>query len=374
MDLPFANLTIEDLALTFVPHLGHRGVAHLLDIYGSAEMVYRVPEQDLIKRAELRQDIARSIVEKSGLREAERELEYCYKHEIDISCADDERYPHLLREIPDRPHILYAMGDIEALQSKHILSVVGTRRMTHYGEMACQRIISVLAEMFPDLVVVSGLAFGVDIAAHRAAMDAKVRTVAIVPTTLPDIVPSHHIPHAKDIMLRGGAIISELNSHTKHNGSFYIPRNRLIAGVAEGVLVVETPINGGSLSTAKAADAYARTLMAVPGRINDTMSFGTNNLIKSNMAQLVTSGSDVAYALGWDTPVSAPRHYHYEPRNLSDGEARIMACFEESSEGISVEGFVEMTGLPIHEVNALLLNMELSDLVRQIPGNIYVKY
>lgn len=365
-------MILDELALAFVPDLGVRGIAHLMEIYDSAEMVYAQKEHNLILCAELRRDIAARITQKVGYAEAEREVAYCQKHGIKITSYVDDDYPTLLREAADRPHVVYSVGDIEALQSPHILSVVGTRRISAYGESVCAKIIPELAEMFPDLVVVSGLAFGCDAAAHRAALAAKVRTVGVVANKLPDITPAQHRNLAKDIVENGGAIITELNSQSKQNGSYYIPRNRIIAGVAEGVLVVESPANGGSLSTAKAADAYSRTIMAVPGRITDTRSEGTNHLIKTNAAQLVTSARDIAMALGWEIPGAMPQRMYFDPHQVTPKERTVYNVIADSSDGVTLDKIAEVTNLSVSEVSTILLNMELAAMVRQLPGKRYV--
>ena len=365
-------MILDELALTFIPELGSRGVAHLTDLYGSAEVVYAQPEHKLVLCAELRRDIAMRIVQKVGYAEAEREMRYCSERGICITASNDEGYPCLLREIPDRPHVVYSIGNLDALSSQHILSVVGTRRITPYGESVCAKIIPELAEMFPDLVVVSGLAFGVDATAHRAALATGVRTVAVVANKLPDIVPAQHRNLAKDIVEHGGAIVTELSSQTKQNGTFYIPRNRIVAGVAEGLLVVESPVNGGSLSTVKAADAYSRTIMAVPGRITDSRSEGTNHLIKHNVAQLVTSAQDIADALGWEVEGAMPEKLHYAPREMSAEEQSVLNLLQDNLDGLLLEVIAERAQLSVAEVSVVLLNMELSGLVRQLPGKIYL--
>ena len=365
-------MILDELALTFVPDLGVRGVAHLMDIYSSAEEVYAQKEHNLILCAELRKDIAARIAQKVGYAEAERELRYCESQGIKITSYNDYDYPPLLREAADRPHIVYSIGDIEALQSKHILSVVGTRRISSYGESICAKIIPELAEMFPDLVVVSGLAFGVDAAAHRAALAAGVRTVGVVANPLPDVMPAQHRNLAKDMVENGGAIVTELHSQTKQNGAYYIPRNRIIAGVAEGLLVVESPANGGSLSTAKAADAYSRTIMAVPGRINDSRSEGTNHLIKTNIAQLITSAEDIAKALGWEVVGTMPEKMRFAPHEVTTKERVVYNIVADSSDGVTMDKIAENTALSVSEVSAILLNMELSGMVRQLPGKVYI--
>lgn len=365
-------MIVDELALTFVRGLGTRGVAHLMDVYGDAASVYAQSEEMLILRAELRGDIAARIAQREGFAEAERELAYCDKHGIKVTSCNDFGYPTLLRETGDRPHILYSLGDIEALASPHVLSVVGTRRISSYGHTVCNQIINELAEMFPDLVVVSGLAYGVDAAAHRAAIMAGVKTVAVVANTLPEITPAEHRPLAKGIIDGGGAIISELHSATKHNGTYYIPRNRIIAGVAEGVLVIESPANGGSLSTARAADSYSRTVFAVPGRIGDSRSQGTNHLIKTNIAHLVTSAADVAEELGWEVPGTMPKKMYIAPKEMSAKERAVILSLADNSDGLTIENIADKTEMSVAEVSAILLNLELSALVRQLPGRRYV--
>lgn len=365
-------MLLDELALTFVPQLGSRGIAHLIDLFGSAERIYATSADILICHAELRCDISHRIAQKVGYKEADAEMRYCKERGIKVTSYNDDDYPTLLREAPDRPHVIYSMGNLEALKSRHILSVVGTRKISTYGESVCARIIPELAEMFPDLVVVSGLAFGIDAAAHRAALAAGVQTVGILANTLPDIIPAQHRNLAKDILDHDGALITELNSQSKQNGSYYIPRNRIIAGVAEGLLVVETPANGGSLSTAKAADAYSRTIMAVPGRIIDSRSDGCNHLIKTNVAQLVTSAEDIAKALGWEIPGAIPEKMHFAPHRINPKEQSVYNAIAEDSDGLTIDMIADKCSLSVSEVSAILLNMELANMVRQLPGRRYV--
>lgn len=365
-------MTIDELALTFIPDLGSRGIAHLIDIYDDAATIYATSEHCLIAYAELRRDIALRIAQKVGYKEAEQEIRYCNEQKIKITSYNDEWYPRLLREASDRPHILYSIGDVETLNSPHALSVVGTRRITSYGETLCARIIPELAEMFPDLVVVSGLAYGIDAAAHRAALASGARTVGVIANKLPDVTPAQHRNLAKDILDHDGAIITELSSQSKQNGSHYIPRNRIIAGVSEGLFVVESPSNGGSLSTAKAADAYSRTVMAAPGRITDSRSEGTNHLIKTNVAQLVTSAKDIALALGWDIPGAVPEKMHFAPHQINPKERSVYDAIADNSDGMTIDMIADKCALSVSEVSAILLNMELSSLVRQLPGRKYV--
>ena len=365
-------MTIEDLALTFVPHLGVRGTVHLLDVYGSAERIFAASADDLMERAQLRQDIARSIVRRAGFAEAEREMKYCRRHGIEIAVSTDAAYPEFVRTAADYPHILYMKGADDALRSPHMLSIVGTRKMTPYGERVCNEIVEGIAAKFPDAVIVSGLAFGSDAAAHRAALAFGLRTVGVIANAQPDIVPAQNSVLARDMIARGGAVVTEVTSQTKQNGSLYIPRNRIIAALGEGLLVVESPANGGSMSTAAAADAYSREIMAVPGRTTDTMSAGTNTLIKNRVAQMVVSADDVISCLGW-TAAAVPECIKAEMREPNADERRLLDCFPESGDAVSFDELVAMSGLAAGTATARLLDLELSGDVRSLPGKFYEK-
>lgn len=365
-------MTIEDIALTFVPQLGTRGIAHLLDVYPDAQSIFAASASDLVERAGLRPDVAANIASRKGFDKARSEIEYCRRRGIGVIVSTDREYPPQLRSIPDFPHVLYVSGGTDALLSEHVLSIVGTRRMTPYGERACNEIVEAIAAAFPDTVIVSGLAFGTDAAAHRAALAFGLRTVGVVANSLPNIVPAHNSALARDMVSRGGAILSEVSSQTRQNGMLYIPRNRIVAGLGMGLVVVESPVGGGSFSTVQAADGYSRTVMAVPGRITDMMSSGTNALIRNRTAQLVTSGGDVMRELGWTAPEDAVR-VRVEMRDLTDEECRLLEFFPASGEPVPMERLAACAGMDIGRTSALLMEMEISGAVRSLPGNRYEK-
>ena len=364
-------MTLADIAITLIPNLGSRGCRKLIDAYGSAEAVYATPYEQLVTEVGLQPAIAKGIERGVGLREAEEEIRHLARHNIKAIAATDAEYPQQLFAVCDRPHTLYLMGDEGTLSSPHKLSVVGTRRVSRYGEVACTRLIKELGEMYPDLVVFSGLAFGADSVAHRAALATNVRTVAIVPTTLPNIAPTTHSALARGIVESGGALLSEMNTHTKHNGKAYIPRNRIIAGISDGVFVVESAIDGGTLSTVRYADSYAYPVMALPGRITDPMSEGTNHIIKSGLAQLVTSAEDIANCLGWQRTERA-KVVECEVRDCSPREMRILECFADGG-AYTTDEVALRSGLSTSEASALLLELELSGVVHQCAGNKYEK-
>lgn len=334
---------IPDIALTLTPGIGPKGAVHLLDVFGSAEAVFSASADELIEKARLRPELARAILQKKAFADAEREVKHCRKHGIEIIASTDAQYPALLRETADYPHVLYVLGSPEAL-GKTTLTMVGTRRMTPYGQQMADRLIGELADRVADTVIVSGLAFGIDTACHRAALAFGMPTVGIIASALPGITPAQHTAVARDMIEHGGAVVSELHSQTRQNGNFYHSRNRLLAGISGGTVVVESPVEGGSMDTARLADGYNRTLMAVPGRATDFASAGANLLIRTQRAQMVCTGEDIVREMMWD---------QNRPGDLIDRPTAAPAALTRDEEG--------------------LLGLEMAGAVRQLPGNRYMK-
>ena len=223
-------MEIEDIALAFTPGLGVKGCVHLLETFGSARGIFTATAEELTGKAELRPDIARSILARDGFGAAEKEMAHCRRHGITPVASTDENYPPLLREIPDYPHVIYVQGDPTALCGT-MISMVGTRGRTSYGERMCRELVAGLAERVHGLCVVSGLAFGIDGDCHRAALACGAATVAVLANALPGVTPSAHASLAREILASGGALVTELHSRTRQNGSFFLARNRIIAAL-----------------------------------------------------------------------------------------------------------------------------------------------
>ena len=365
-------MTLEDIALQMTPGIGVKGTVHLLEYFGNAARIFAAPADELTEGAGLRPDIARGILQRKAFAAAEREIAYCRRHGIVPVASTDADYPPLLRETPDYPAVIYLKGETGVLTSR-CLTLVGTRRATPYGQAMCDRLVGELAERVPGLCIVSGLAFGIDIAAHRAALAAGIPTVAVLANALPEVTPAQHTAIARDIVEHGGALVTELHSQTRQNGSFYVARNRIIAALSAGCIVVESPDSGGSLLTAHCADSYDRTLMAVPGRITDRASAGTNHLIRNRKAQLVMTADDIVRELMWDLGPE-PAAFREKPSTpeLTPDEAGLLGCFR-TDDPLSVEALGELTGLNPGELATLLVGLELAGAVRQLPGNRYMK-
>ena len=322
-------MEIEDIALAFTPGLGVKGCVHLLETFGSARGIFTATAEELTGKAELRPDIARSILARNGFAAAEKEMAHCRRHGMIPIASTDRNYPPLLREIPDYPHVIYVQGDPTTLCGTTI-SMVGTRGRTSYGERMCRELVAGLVERVPGLCVVSGLAFGIDGDCHRAALACGAATIAVLANALPGVTPSAHASLAREILASGGALVTELHSRTRQNGSFFLARNRIIAALSAGTIVVESGSTGGSLVTAQYADSYDRTVMAVPGRTIDTMSAGTNALIRNRKAQLILTAADVIREMGWDLdPQVAAAPAARPPLKLTRDERGLLGCFRD---------------------------------------------
>ena len=365
-------MTIEDIALLYVQGLGSRGVAHLIEHYGSAEAVYSASVGSLVADMGLRKDIAEGIVSGEGMAMARREAEYCRRHGIFMVAATDGEYPAPLREIVDRPHVLFVKGDIEAL-SAPTLSMVGTREMSPSGQHTTNILIEGLASEVERFTIVSGIAYGIDATCHRAAIAHKIPSVAVLANALPDINPTPHRQLAEDILKNGGALISELTSQSRQNGKHFIARNRIIAALSMGVVVVESQASGGSLATAALADGYGRTVMAVPGRITDTTSFGTNNLIRSGMARLILTAQDIINDMDWErycVKRSVPTLSEVEMHDFDLNERLVFEQFN-SAEQLDIQQLISATGLTIGQLMMTLMGLELKGVIRTLPGQRY---
>ena len=366
------DIQLATIALRMTPGIGVKGAVHLLEIFGDAPALFAASFDELTGRAELRPDLARAIVQRTGFAKAEKELRYCARHGLTPLVATDPDYPPLLRELPDYPAVLYVQGDVGALALR-CLSVVGTRRATAYGQLACNRLVEGLAERVPNLCIVSGLAFGIDAAAHRAALAHGVPTVAVLANVLPGVQPAQHGPLARELLNAGGALVTEIDSQTPQKGTGYLARNRIIAGLSAGTLIVESPASGGSLHTAACADDYHRAVLAVPGRINDASSQGTNHLIATHKAQLVQTAGDVIRELLWDVgPNAAQPRPQAAPDPLTAEEAQLLTHFPDA-DPVEVDALLRASGLDLGSLSALLVGLELSGAVRQLPGNRYLK-
>ncbi len=309
-----------------------------------------------------------------GMLKAQHEFQSCLSHSIQILTIWDDGYPYRLLETPDFPRHLFCFGDCD-LNEGDFLAIVGTRQCTPYGETFTQRTVMELTPLSDRLVIVSGLAYGIDAAAHKAALQAGTPTVGVLAHGFGTIYPAPHRDLARAIREKGGALLTEYLWGEKPFRKHFLERNRIVAGMSDATLVAESPIKGGAMSTANIAFCLNRTLMALPGRISDEKSSGCNMLISQQKAQLVTAPSDIAHNLGLD---KAPDRSVPVIPNLTpelDGEAKlIFETINMEREPIQLDELCQRLQIPVARLTAQLGELEFDGLITRLPGNRFTTY
>ena len=310
---------------------------------------------------------------KESLARAEQEVEWIEEHGIKVWTLADENYPYRLRQCPDRPLLLYSKGNMHPSDG-HIVSVVGTRQPTQRGKEMTENLVRQLHEQLESVTIVSGGAYGIDIAAHRAAIQCGIPTIIVPAHGLDRIYPYQHRPEAVAALERGG-ILTEFPSGTEPLAGYFVQRNRIVAGLADAVVVVESRERGGSLITAQMAVDYNRELFAFPGRPTDTSSAGCNKLIRCNKAALITSAEDLIDAMQWTRRNTSAQFIQTEIIGLRDDltplQQNLLTKLQEAEEGMHINLLVMETERPYSEVASDLMMLELQGLVRSLPGGIY---
>ena len=301
--------------------------------------------------------------------ECENELNYASRHKIQILAHADEHYPARLRECEDAPLLIYVLGHAH-FNVSHVISIVGTRHCTERGRDLTAQLVKGLAEAEPDTLIVSGLAYGIDVAAHRAALGAALPTVGILAHGLDEIYPRSHRNTAIEMLERGG-LITEFMSHTPIDRLNFLQRNRIVAGMADAVVVVESPVRGGSLNTARLAADYHRDVFTFPGRPTDVNSEGCNLLIRRNAATLITSASDLLTDLGIAiTPSPEDAQTRLFP-DLQPEEQAIVDALAAADSDLPLPELAQALGQPGFKTTPLILALEMKGIVKVMPGPRY---
>lgn len=356
------------IALTMVPAIGPVTARKLIKKIGSARAIFKEKRETLQKIQGIGPRMSQSFNTAHLLLRAEQEMEFVMKHHISVHYYKDPGYPRRLKECADSPILLYARGN-EGLNPKRSLSVVGTRQASTYGKDLCRAIVLGLCAQLEGLVIVSGLAFGIDVIAHRAALEGSVPTVAVLGHGLSTIYPFAHRDTARKIS-RQGALVTDFHSGMKPERNNFLRRNRIIAGMADATLVVESAAAGGSLITAKMANSYGRDVLAVPGRAIDGRSRGCNGLIRNQVAALVESAEDVLYHLNWNSDTSQKENTVLPDTIFTSDERKLIELIQRYHPVGPGELSIH-SGLPIHVVLSLLTEMELKQWIAVEPGNLY---
>lgn len=362
---------IYSIALTMVPGIGHIGAKHLIDGMGNAVDVFRLRKEIPERIPEVSQRVIEALDCPQAVLRAEQEYEFIRKNRISCLSFHDEAYPSRLRECEDAPVVLFFKGSAD-LNSLHILNMVGTRNATDYGTQICASFLRDLKALCPDVLVVSGLAYGIDIHAHREALANELPTVGVLAHGLDRIYPHVHRKTAVDMLEKGG-LLTEFLSGTNPDRHNFISRNRIVAGMCDATIVIESAEKGGSLITAELAEGYHRDCFAFPGRMSDEYSKGCNRLIRDNKASLLLSAEDFVQAMGWNIPmtlsekVSVQRSLFIE---LSEEEQKIVAILEKLG-NLQINSLVVEADIPVNKMTALLFELEMKGVIRVLAGGMY---
>jgi DNA processing protein len=360
-------MLLYQIALTFVPGIGDIVGKKLVNCCGSAEAVFREKKSLLTKIPRVGEKVLEALSDKSILIRAEKELAFIEKFRIQPLFFQDKDYPFRLKNCIDSPVMLYYKG-ISNLNSTHVIGVVGTRNATTYGKSACLRLITDLAQ--DRVMVVSGLAHGIDSCAHRAAIENNLETIGVLGHGLDRIYPFQNRILAEKMIRRGG-LLTDFPSETKPDRENFPKRNRIIAGISDAIVVVEAADRGGALITAVIMNSYNRDVFAVPGRINDTYSEGTNRLIRKNMASLVQTAGDIRYMMGWEEQKTKLDGYQKKIFLEMTVDERILVDYLNDKGASGIDDISIQCHLSMSTASAALLNLEFEGIVKSFPGKIY---
>lgn len=353
------------IALTCIKSVGPVTAKNLLAYCGSAEAVFKASIKQLMQIPGVGQATAENIRSGKAQIRAASELSFIEKHGIQLLFFTDDAYPKRLKTCADAPILLYYKGNAD-LNHHRIISIVGTRNATAYGKLLCQQMIETL--MNYDVLVVSGLAYGIDVTAHKECLSKQVATVGVLGHGLDRLYPASHKSVSQKMVLNGG-LLTEFPTGTNPDRQNFPQRNRIIAGLAHATIVVEASIKGGALITAEIANSYNRDVYAFPGRTSDQYSEGCNFLIKTNRAGLINNAQDLIYYLGWDDVPVKPAKQMVMPLNLTENEGKIIQVL--SNGQLHVDELSIRINIQASKIAIVLLNLEMQGIIVALPGKIY---
>lgn len=359
-------MLLYQIAITEIPGIGAINAKKLISHCGGVEAVFKEKKKNLLKIPGLGPSIANAIVGQQVFNRAEQEMRFIEKYKINPLYYLDENYPARLKHCLDGPILLYYKG-VANLNSKHIISIVGTRRASPYGREITKRLIEELSDL--EILIVSGLAYGVDTIAHRSALKNEIPTVGILAHGLDRIYPGVNRKLAVSMQEKGG-LLTEFMSETNPDRENFPRRNRIVAGMSDATLVIESARKGGAIITANIAASYDRDVFAVPGQVGQKYSEGCNFLIKSNKAALVESVEDIKYFMQWENTFGHKSKQGKLFRSLLPEERLLLDILKGNSQS-SIDFLVMNSRLSYSKIAEVLLNLEFDGLVVSLPGKMY---
>jgi DNA processing protein len=353
------------LALHFIPGVGTRIIKQLISYCGSANEVFKRPKGKLQAIPGVGPATAASIIKGNSFSAAEKEFKKAAKEDAEIFFYTEKKYPDRLKAIDDAPTMLYFRGNCN-LNHHKIVGIVGTRQATPYGRKVVEKIVEDLVPH--QAMIVSGLAYGIDIHAHRQAIKQQLPTIGIMGSGLDVIYPGNHADVARKMMDRGG-LITENSFGTKPDAHNFPSRNRIIAGMCDALIVVEAAETGGALITAEIANSYNKDVFAIPGNVGQTYSEGCNKLIKINKAALLMSVKDLEYIMNWIPGIEGG--VVMTTPTLNAEEQQLVDAIKTKGSSMQVDELAWKTGIPQGVLATLLLHLEFKGVVKTLPGKLY---
>ncbi len=355
------------LALQKTKGIGTINAKKLIAHIGSAELVFTTKKSILESVNGIGSFTIQHLQDKENIKKAEKELQYILDHKITYTSYLDPTYPKNLKHSVDSPLLLFSEGNIH-FEKQPIISIVGTRNMTSYGRNFIEKLVEDIKEYNP--IIVSGFAYGVDITAHKVAIKNELQTIAVMAHGLEHMYPKTHKKYVHQLLENGGFYTEHWHDEPPLRENF-LQRNRIVAGMSEAVIIVESAERGGSLVTATIANSYNRDVFAVPGRVTDTYSQGCNSLIRTNKAALLNSAKDLVYLLNWDQKQNQPKVIQRQLFLDLKGDEKIIYDYLLENGKTLLDTLALDCQLPIYKISGVLVNLELQGIVRPLPGKLF---
>ena len=355
-----------NIAISKIPGIGPVHTKHLISKFSSSKNIIQASKKELLSVDGIGHTLADAILAKTFLKEAEAELKWIEKNNINAIFYLDDKFPDKLRYLHDAPILLYTKGECDLLHKRNV-AIIGTRNPSHQGISNCEEIVDSLQKY--NVQIISGLAYGIDICAHRKALDCNIPTIAVLAHGLNQVYPFSHAKTAAKMIEKGG-LVSEFSIKDGPDKEHFPMRNRIVAGLCDALVVVESPIKGGSIITTEFANNYNKDVFAVPGRLQDIKSQGCNRLIKINKAALLESSDDIAYIMRWQkksTQIKQQKLFI----DLDERELKIVDTLRNIGE-TSFDRLAFEVQSQNSQLATLLLNLEFKGIIKSIPGNRFI--